>query len=181
MNKITVKKKTGFKNPLKSDFKIFDFRGVLFYSNELLKKKDIEFNLPCGVYYSDTDFIRLETPVKNKKIRLPKPQRNIKHDKKISIEFGNNVNKATIFHDENKILFDNSFKNKTLPEIYFCFYHEIGHKYYISEQFADLYATKKMLQKGFNKSQIGKANIMLLSSRALNRKQNVINNLLKDG
>jgi len=179
MYKITVNKKTGFKNPSNCIYNIYDFRGIFFYSNDILKDKNKPFNLPEGTFYTDIILAKLPEPVKNRRIYLPYPERVIKVNKPFKFIFCDNINKATIKYGECVIYIDNSFKKKTLPEIIFMYYHELGHLYYKSENKADLYATKKMLQKGYNKSQIGFGAFKLLSDRAKNRKIEIIKNLKK--
>ena len=74
------------------------------------------------------------------------------------------------------IVFDNSFKSKPLYVTYFIFFHELGHKYYKKEHYADLYAAKHMLNSGFNVTQVLQAPFQSLSAKSMIRAQLLINN-----
>jgi hypothetical protein len=181
MRKIELKKKTGFRvnNPMHPVI-IRDFRGTLFYSTEPLLPRVKEFNLPAGTYFIDSGYIsEMKNPVKYKKVPLPFPERFLPAPTDYDVVFGDNPNKCTIFWNEGVILFDNSFREKPLPQLYFILYHEHGHARYKTEKFADLFAVNCMLDKGFNISQIGSAPVETLSDRADHRKNIVVNQLLK--
>lgn len=155
MKRFSIAQKTGFRNL--TPFEILDKNGVLFYGNYFTKKgldSSINFNLPIGDYFIDGEIMRLNKPVQHNNVTLPKPQRNFK-PKKYKITFANNPNKCTIFHNTGLIVFDNFFKNAPRFILLDIYFHELGHNYYKSEQYADMYATKKMLDIGFNPSQIG--------------------------
>ena len=155
MKPLIIQQKTGFRNL--TPFEILDKNGVLFYANYFTQKGSngsINFNLPIGQYYLHGDLMKLKHPVSFGEIKLPKPQRNFKQ-KKYKITFANNPNKCTIFHDTGLIVFDNFFKNAPRFILLDIYFHELGHNFYKSEQYADMYATKKMLEIGYNPSQIG--------------------------
>jgi hypothetical protein len=179
MYKINCLKKSGFKHPSKSVFYIYDYRGVLFYTNEILKKKECSFNLPEGVYYSKTKFIQLSRPNKTKNIKLPKKERDLNF-KKFTISFKPNPNKATVFYENPNIVFDTYYKTCPLPELFFTFFHELGHRYFATEKYCDLFAAKNMLEMGFNISQIGKSSVLMLSDRAKDRKIYLVDKLINE-
>jgi hypothetical protein len=52
---------------------------------------------------------------------------------------------------------------------YTIYYHELGHHWYITESKADLFAAKKMLELGFNPSQIQLAVLDSLSEKSIDR------------
>ena len=172
MRKLDLHKKTGFfaDRPIK----IFDHRGILFYDSTWAGNFLGLFNLPVGVYYTNALLTQLPDPVSSPVIHLPRKERRNKIPKSIKIEFGRNPAKATIYHRQNRILFDNSFKRKPLYEIWFVFYHELGHKLYESEHKADLYAAKQMFKRGFNESQIMLAPWNSLSSKNYFRKSLIL-------
>jgi hypothetical protein len=167
VKEILISQKTGFRTSL--PFVILDARKQLFYSdeftNEISNGKVLFFNLPKGKYYFDGYFIKLEKPVNQPQIILPKPERNLDKGKLYKITFGKNPNKASIFHDKKLILFDESFKTAPLFVVYDIYFHELGHLYYETEEFADLFATKALLDLGFNKSQIGLSPVLSLSEK----------------
>ncbi len=156
---------------------IYDYRGKEFYNTRDLKKVR-KFNLPEGTYYvASGNFKKLRRPVKFPKSKYYRKERDL-GNKDYKITFALNPNKATIYHNKALIVFDTSFRHKPLYEIIFILYHEIGHQYYYSEHKTDHYARNKMLEKGYNPSQIGKGILFSLSGRQLNRKELLVNSLL---
>ncbi len=144
---------------------IYDHKGILFYSSDWAGGFIGLFNLPVGTYYTKQNVKILKSPLPSPVIHLPQKERNQKIPKSVKIHFGHNPAKATIYHKQNKILFDKSFLTKPLYEIWFIFYHELGHKLYYTEHKADLYAAKRMFKHGFNESQIMLAPFNSLSSK----------------
>ena len=106
-------------------------------------------------------------------------ERNIAQ-KRYEIIFGNNPAKCTIYYEDGVILFDNQFLSKPLYLKYGIYYHELGHHFYKTEDKADLYAVFKMLEKGFNPSQIGRVALEGLSSKSEDRKIKVVETLTKN-
>lgn len=178
MDQIILHKKTGFKNlRLSSPIIIRDFRGIVFYSTEGLQPVK-EFNLPEGCYYIDLGLIgEISTPVKVKLIEMPTAERWMKSPENFAVYFDDNINKCTIDWEEETIVFDNVFKTRPLPEIYYILYHEFGHSLYLTEKYADMYAANRMLMKGYNMSQIGAAQLSALSHAQYDRKNNLIDRL----
>ena len=181
MRKILLKDKTGFiiKDPFEPVI-IRDKRGILFYDTTPLLPKVREFNLPAGIplYLEKGSIVRKERPRKYKLTKLPNRERNKRSPFNFQIRFGNNPNKATIYWRLGIILFDNSFKEKPLPLIYFILFHEFGHKLYKTEKYADLYSKNMMLIRGFNPYQIGISQINGLSSKNYERKRYIVDNLI---
>lgn len=182
MKKLILEEKTGFQTSL--PFQIFDSKGVLFYDDTFVDKistgEPLKFNVPAGEFQYNGSFIKLFEPVKTKTIVLPPKERNIpKVPKRYKIEFGDNKNKCTIFYDLGLILFDRSFLNAPLYVKYGIYFHELGHHWYKTEWKADLYATKKMLEYGFNPSQIGRVGLMTLSNNSFDRKEKTVKILTK--
>jgi hypothetical protein len=181
MRKIILNEKSGFASQM--PFKIFEPNGNLFYSDTFTKVINngniLQFNLPAGEYEYDGNFIKLPNPVKVINVPLPMKERNLAHGR-YQIIFGNNPNKCTIFYDDSVILFDNSFKNEPLFYKYCVYFHELGHHWYVTEYKADLYSCKKMLDYGFNPTQIALAIFDSLSEKQRERKLSIINNLTKN-
>jgi len=180
MRDLILDEKTGFSTTL--PFTIYETNGNIFYSDKFTDKissgERLDFNLPAGIYKYDGSFIKLANPVKTKSITLPMRERNIAQ-KRYNIEFGDNPNKCTIFYESGKILFDNSFRNKPLYIKYGIYYHELGHHWYKTEAKADLFSAFKMLEKGFNPSQIWLVAMESLSSKpkSMDRKIKLIDSL----
>lgn len=175
MRDLILEHKTGFSSTL--PFEIFEPNGNLFYSSDftdhIAKGERLDFNLPAGEYKYNGSFIKLSSPVNVLNVTLPLKERNIEK-KRYEIKFGDNPNKCTIFYKEGIILFDSSFKSKPLYVKYCIYYHELGHHWYKTESKADLFALKKMLDKGFNPSQIGMASLGSLSENSFDRKMKTV-------
>jgi hypothetical protein len=178
---IDIKHKTGFESlEPKKPIIIRDFRGRIFYDTRDLQKPVLKFNLPEGKYSIESGTIKaMPDPVKFSLSKLPKPERYYSDPTTFKIVFGINPNKCSIIWKKKTILFDNAFKSALLPEIFFILYHEYGHSLYKTEKYADLFSTNKMLKKGYNNSQIGKAHITSLSERQVERKNFITNKVLK--
>lgn len=178
MNVIHLDKKTGFVS--KNNFQIFDEKGIEFYSSSFtdnIKNGKIhKFNLPKGSFQILGNLIKLTEPVKFSPILLPPKERDFK-PKVYKILFEPNKNKCTINHILGTITFDNAFKIAPKYILYDIYFHELGHNYYTTEKFADLYAAKKMLEVGFNPTQIGRSKLVTLSNNSFNRKEFIINRL----
>lgn len=181
MNNLILEEKTGFMTS--TPFKILDEKGNIFYdstfTDHIEKGETLSFNLPLGVYKYDGNFIKLSSPVKQIEISLPPKERHIKNGKRYKIIFGDNPNKCTIFYAPGVILFDNSFRDAPLYWKYGIYFHELGHHYYKTEWKADAYAAKKMLEYGFNPSQVGRVGLMTLSQNSYARQANMVKILTK--
>jgi len=179
MRDLEIPEKTGFRTTL--PFVILDRYKNIFYTDEFtehIANGDVlNFNLPKGSYFYDGYFIKLPQPVKQKEIILPKPDRNYDKGVLFKIKYGDNPNKCSIYHDKKIIFFDNQFLRAPVFIVYDIYFHELGHLYYSDEKNADLFATKAMLELGFNKTQIGLAPSLSLSSKNDYRKQLKINSL----
>jgi hypothetical protein len=176
---MVLKEKTGFSSSL--PFKIYDKAGWLFYADFFTKHiangDRLKFNLPTGEYRYDGFLEKLPEPVKHKEIKLPPPQRNFPKVE-YKVKFGDNPAKCSIFYKKHEILFDNSFKDVPIYMRVHVYYHEKGHLLYKTEEFADLYSAKKMLDLGYNTSQIGYSNLEMLSEAQKERKEFLVNNIL---
>ena len=178
MKRLFLENKTGFAAFF--PFVIYEPNGNVFYSSEftdkIKNKKKLEFNLPAGNFFLEGSIETLPKPKIFRHIPLPQPERNLPK-KKYNIVFGENPNKCTIYYKAGLIVFDNAFKDAPLYIKYDIYFHELGHHFYKTEKYADLYAVKKMLDYGFNPSQIGRVSIVSLQSSQLERKKFIINKL----
>ncbi len=180
MKDLILEKKTGFRSTM--PFTIYELNGNIFYSSDFTDKiangQPLEFNIPEGSYKYNGSFVKLDSPVAVKNVMLPPKERFIS-TKKYDIIFGDNPNKCTIFYDKGIILFDNQFRNAPLYIKYGIYFHELGHHWYRTEGKADLYAAKKMLDKGFNPSQIAMAVMESLTNKpdSFERKVRMVNSM----
>lgn len=182
MQTLSLQYKTGFLTSL--PFKIWDMAGNEFYTsdftNHITEGRTLRFNMPFGEYTYFGSFVKLDSPVNIADIILPPKERKLNGaGKKYKIVFGDNPNKCTIFYAPGVILFDRSFLNSPLFVRYGIYFHELGHHFYKTEWKADLYATKKMLEYGFNPSQIGRVGLESLSNNSFDRKERMIRVLTK--
>lgn len=131
---------------------IYDKDKKLFYQHT---PKNQIFNLPEGVYYSMNRVSLRGKPLRFKRHSI-KPDRKPKFKpSQLRIELGNNPSKASIWVDDGRILLDRSFmENMNQAGREFTIQHEIGHLWHSTERGADLYATNKLLELGYNPSQI---------------------------
>ncbi len=181
MRKLIVNGKTGFDvTDTYTPINIRDDRGILFYSTEAILPRCTKFNMPTGIYFVDSgSFKQSAFPKQYPFIKLPQRQRYFfPNPAKFEIRFGNNPNKCTVNWDMKYILFDNAFKNKPQPQVDAIFYHECGHRFYTTEKFCDIFAVKKMLEIGYNPSQVGSAFIDSLSDQQDERKEYVIDSFI---
>jgi len=183
MERIVTDQKTGFADVSngRKPITIYDFRGNLFYTTLGLDKEIKKFNLPAGEYFTDNKLQILPRPLKVKIPKLPKPERKNLSPENFDVYFSDNPNKCTIDWRNKSITYDNEFYNAELADCFFILYHEFGHKLYSTEKYADLYAARQMLLKGYNPSQIGIAILNSLSDRQYERKKFIIDYLLKLG
>jgi len=180
---LILEEKTGFMTSL--PFEIFDNKGIRFYdstfTDHIANGETLRFNLPLGIYRYNGSFIKLSSPIPINSVSLPPRERNIANGKIYKIIFGDNPHKCTIFYEPGIILFDSQFLNAPLYIKYGIYFHELGHHFYKTEKYADLYAAKKMLEYGFNPSQVGRVSLEALSKpESMERKVTMINELTKN-
>lgn len=150
-----LEKKQGFKTS--SPVKIYK-AGELFYSYKPEKGQTVHFNLPKGkMYSSSTDLEMCEPYEYNFKGSRQIERQNFIIPEFLKVKFGKNPNKATIFLDKGEILIDSKYKNSGEVVLKHILYHEKAHFLYSTEEFCDEYAMEKLLEEGYNKSQIEEA------------------------
>jgi hypothetical protein len=139
-----------------------------------------EFNLPAGVYYvASGKFVKKPSPVDYPKAILPKPERVMHaNPENFDIHFVENPFTGTVFFDTRNIYLDNSPKNLPLADLVFVLYHEYGHRYYETESYCDMYARNRMLDDGYNPSQIGAGIVHTLSAKNYPRMLKVVNSFI---
>ncbi len=189
--KLTVTRKTGFiiTNP---DVPVIirDVRGIRFYDTTPIMPV-FDFNLPPGIYLVDQGYFKpMSSPINFKQAKLPQSETMFPNTPyNFDITFAENPNKCTIFWQEKMIVFDNKFLDAPYPELYFIYFHELGHSRYgfdklysmmDAEAYCDLYASNKMLEMGFNPSQIKAAPENTLSSKQDYRKDFIGETLLNN-
>lgn len=173
---ISVKEKTGFRviNPM-IPIIIYDERAVPFYDTSRLERPVYAFNLPVGNYTVVSGrFDSKREPENFDLYPMPAPMRDKGLDPtKFDIEWGECPYKCTIDWKKRKIIYDESLFFLPLPQLIYIFWHECGHRYYgvphkekpwppeyaakyqYAEACCDRYAANKMIEAGFNPSQIG--------------------------
>jgi hypothetical protein len=132
-------------------------------------EKGREFNLPKGRFLVSGEV--KELPFSYKKIDFPDFD-NVKPLKALNIVFVDNYpNKCSVWLDTGKVVADTNFKY--LPSFVFMYimFHEVGHFYFrgngdLSEIQCDTFARKKMIECGYNPSQIDLAIQVTLSNNS---------------
>lgn len=172
MELINISEITGFES---NDLfiEVLDFAGREFYYFENPNGNRITFNLPPGEYFFTCNAKKLVRALRYVCPELPKPEKKIKVKelKDEDIMFGENIRKASFDNKAGKMFMDNSFKDKTIPQIRLVMGHELGHNYYYTESLCDIYSAKTMLDAGFNPSQCYYANAFCLSDSNGKRKE----------
>jgi len=197
MYKLTVPKKTGYIiTDQNVPVNIRDDRGIMFYSTEPIMPVE-SFNLPAGKYTVDTGYFRqLPSPINFKKEKMPFPEIAFAPlPLNFKIDFAPNPNKCTIFWKQKLILFDDGsgsgvdFREVPRPYFDFILNHEYGHTFYgygnlyspaEAEAYCDLYSSNRMLDMGYNPSQILNAPKATLSSKQNYRKNYIEQTLIKN-
>ena len=155
---ININEKTGFICE-DSAIKIYHKNKIFYALNS--HKPVIRFNLPKGVY---TTFNKIK---QSKIVEYPLPELP-KFERKIKVEnypviVATNPHKCTIDFSNKRITIDPELLTKPTPVLYKILFHEVGHFYYKTELFADRFAHRKMIELGFNPSQILQATTFALT------------------
>jgi hypothetical protein len=152
------------------EVKVFDRLGKPFY---FFSKPEIQpavkFNLPKGKYFTSNTLTEVN-PVKYDLPKLPKRERHGKDPELYPTIVAPNPNKCSINYDQKVIVIDPEICKLPTFVLFYILQHEIGHFYYTTEKFADLYASYQLLKNGFNPSQVQQANNLTLSDRNVQRK-----------
>ena len=151
--KLILSEKTGFKGY--GRVKVLDHRKKWFYA--FYFQPTGYFNLPRGIYYTDSKIVKLYKPIKYDFTPLVKREKHRPLPKKIILKYSNNeTHKGTIVLTDNVyyITIDKKYKEYPRPFRTFIKYHELGHHLYKTEEYADLFAYRLMLIRGYNPSQI---------------------------
>lgn len=181
---IDVTEKTGYIiNDVFKPVTIRDERGIIFYSTESELPEVQQFNLPgFGRFTVDSgNFKKASNPIQYPYMELPPAEHEFPSTKNFQIKFGDNPHKCTINFAKGIILFDSGFKCRPLPQIFYILFHEEGHRFLLTEKYADLYAANAMLTKGFNPYQILHAQHHSLSDKQQYRKDYLRNRMVDAG
>jgi hypothetical protein len=151
----SLDKKTGFKSSLPVTI---TKAGRAFYSYSPEKGKEVHFNLPAGKFYrSSVDLKECKPYEYNFKATRKVERSNLIVPETLKVKFAPNPNKATIYLDKGEIVIDSSFKDAGEVVLKHILYHEKGHFLYKTEEYCDEYAMERLLEEGYNKSQIEEA------------------------
>ena len=175
MRELNVIKPTGYIGC--DSVKIYDKNKKLFY--EFKTQGEFKFNLPKGLYYTNSEFKENGKPhlydfkAKRKRefFNYTPPELG-----KLKVVFKPNPNKASVFMKQHLVVIDPSFLNYPRFVLKYILSHEVAHYYYKSEDFCDEFAQEQMLKAGYNKSQI-EACARLTLHAGHERHRNCISNL----
>lgn len=147
-----------------------------FYDFDFSERENINdrrFNLPVGMYETENDLIHSYFKESNN-FQIPEPEIFRPLPFSFPIIYESNPNKASIDFRKRVITIDPSFIEKPRYDLDFIISHEYGHFIYRTEKFADLYSMKRMLKKGYNKSQIRTAINESLTKQSSNKRKKFI-------
>jgi len=168
----SIDKKTGFicKNKV-SVYLIHKDKQIPFYFFE--SDGYFKFNLPKGKYIISSEFIQKTSPVFHelKKYKVEKNKFKGIFPKIIIKDY---EGKAGIDINKNIMLISPYLLKKPIYTLMFILLHEMGHYYFFSEHKCDNFAKNKMLEMGFNPSQIAKGINEALSSKNALRKIQIV-------
>lgn len=171
---IFLEKKAGFIVE-KSPVIIKDVNGLDFYNTTNMPYVN-RFNIPAGIGLELVSGSLIKVNPVKYEIIMPFQERFFYPDaSKFEFVFEPNRNGCTIFWDGKFIVFDTKYDGCKVANLFVIYLHEMGHQYYSTEWKADLYAAKKMLDLGFNKSQISHAIIESLSDYNIERQERLTN------
>jgi hypothetical protein len=111
---------------------------------------------------------------------LPAPERDrYQGEPEIIYDPNWTVSPASIFTDENLIVHGPLWKEQIPPIRLFIDLHEMGHCWYVTEQYCDLYAFVNFLRMGYNRSTAYYALSKVLKSNPANisRLRNILTNI----
>lgn len=131
---------------------ILDHEGQEFYTPTKKVNGHYYFNLPPGEYLFTEPLIITKPRPYETKIALPKKQRNLKGP--YSITFDNMPHIGEIDHARKVITLDNSLRHQPRHIREFVTQHELGHRFYTNELYCDLYACRKLFERGYNPEQV---------------------------
>lgn len=180
LERLRVGGKTGFRNIDGNPILILDDRGEIFYDTRNLLKRVQMFNLPEGEYYIAQGKVkRMALPVNYELAPMPPKERNLSGNfSDFDMYFVNNPATGTVSPASREKFYDHGLKELPLPFMMFIDEHENGHKYYETETYCDRYAANKLLERGYNPSQISEAIIFTLSPDKADRKEAIVRTLL---
>lgn len=159
------------------DLIVINYNFEPFYFFENVNKDIVYFNLPssnvlCNDFYTENNIKCLDNHyLEFDNIQLPKKEKNFVVKNNYTFTLGKNPNKASIKIFEGEILMDESFKYEPIPFATFVAFHELGHNYYYTEKYCDMFATNEMLKRGYNPSQCYYSNYYCLSDAQKERKK----------
>lgn len=174
MPRLTVKKKTGYRNVTGKPIRIYDDRGIIFYDTSQYDNIIWHFNLPPGTYFIESGkFREMARPVEYPLASLPAPEyRNAPNIDNFDVVIRKNPHVGSVhFYSGTVVLDENLVKNRPRAEICLILLHEKGHQFYATEEYCDRYAANQMLRMGYNPEQIAEASILTLSDGNNYRKE----------
>lgn len=156
---------------------IFDCNMYPFYMYDFTGFKKKIFNLPKGIFYTDNNLQPLKRCKKFKLKNMPNKEYLFRsYPERWQIYFSHNPNKCTVNYPLGKIYLDNRYKHCARVIFDFIIFHELGHCFFATEKYADLFAANLMLLKGYNPSQTQIAPLKALSDRSTDRKKFILEN-----
>jgi hypothetical protein len=173
-----------FADTMPHTFLVYMSNGVVEYFRHMDGKTPrMKFNLVRPDTYTTSvpvevlKIVGVEIP---KLPELPAPERDRYKGEPDTLYDPNwTVSPASIFTDENLIIHGPLWKAQIPPIRFFIDLHEMGHCWYVTEQYCDLYAFVNFLRMGYNRSTAFYALSKVLRSSPANieRLKNILSNI----
>lgn len=139
-------------------FFVYDQNGKEYYRRYLTgREKGIKINIPDNGFYTfSEDCVFKEKPLEINgninKISLPTKERNRYKSYKIIHDDKEIRSPALIYTKQGIIITGKRFKDFSIPTKIFLLLHEIGHFYYETEKYCDLFSLVHFVKAGYNVS-----------------------------
>lgn len=160
-----VPAKTGYR--ALTDISVFDHEGGAFYATTAGNR----FNLPRGDFRLSGKVERLPVPL-SYELAIHAFERDDRPYREVIVKACNNPNKASVIFENGiaRIFIDHSIAKMPMACRCYVISHELAHAHYVGstpqelETMCDEYGEHRLLDRGFNPSQLAAANKLLLKS-----------------
>jgi len=169
-----------FDNVIPNRFVIYDSYNKIYFYRDLSKNN---FHIKVNIAKADTFSTNVDCQIQvlpfektRINIKLPDAEKNYFHE---SFEYRYNPNlkgtPARNFYKEGRIEFGPKFLELPFPIRVFILCHELGHSFYHNEEYADIFACKLYLEKGYNSSMALHSLTDVLNTDSQKNQQRIIN------
>lgn len=139
-------------------FVVYDSKGKIYFYRDLPNGlREFKVNIPDeGIYTFNNKALVKQKPIeinyKAERINFPRKERNRAKKFYFTYDANETTSPALIYTGTGEIVRGRKFKELSKPMQIFILLHELGHFYYQTEEFCDLYALYHFLKMGYNPS-----------------------------